>query len=157
MNKKILIGIIVLAFALIGSMTYSQKQSFTVAKEHICHVESQIDWKDVELETKHLNGTKKIERVSFLKNVTVCSEIEKYNISVGTGMINLDLKENWVCKYNNKELVCDSVYDGNGDGKCSSGESCIIYSVENLKLIKSEDANFFIRTKLPLPVEKMVK
>ena len=32
---------------------------------------------------------------------------------------------------NNKVMICDSIYDGNGDGICTSGETCMKYIISN--------------------------
>lgn len=49
------------------------------------------------------------------------------------------------CKINDKadELICDSKYDGNGDGVCQSGESCytIYITKEGIKKVKNEGFN----------------
>ncbi len=45
----------------------------------------------------------------------------------------------WVCKTTKEEIVCDSVYDGNGDGICQSGESCIIKNLITKEIIRKID------------------
>ena len=55
-------------------------------------------------------------------------------------------------------MTCDSIFDGNGDGVCSSGESCVRYEVEGKNVKKQEknskenfkevDESFFVKRSL---------
>lgn len=55
------------------------------------------------------------------------------NSCITTGyIINQDTKittTDYICSIISNDLVCDSKYDGNGDGICQSGETCLKYVI----------------------------
>lgn len=75
----------------------------------------------------------------------------KYMIS--TSEYSLDFKKWGNCNYqtNADELIiiCDSIYDGNGDSICSSGESCtkIIITASSIKEYYLDDYDNWAETK----------
>ncbi len=58
----------------------------------------------------------------------------------------------WICDYstwgectidvNNKRVMCDSNRDGNGDGICQSGESCLILNISKQGFNKVKNEGF---------------
>lgn len=74
-----------------------------------------------------------------------------------TGSANVYLNKtgtiyHWVCDYSawgeckvdteNKRLVCDSKFDGNQDGVCDSGESCLMLNVTKEGLQRAKNIGF---------------
>lgn len=59
-----------------------------------------------------------------------------YNVSVNQYDIVFDSRPFGFCNFNDTCLVCDTVDDGNADGVCQSGESCIRYCLEDTSLIQ---------------------
>jgi len=92
------------------------------------------------------NGTKTVT-----KSKEVCNDKE-FKVTVGTQTKKdylLEYGEWGKCSYDtiNDELiiVCDSKYDGNNDGKCKSGESCIQFKVTKdsvTRLVKNSQEQF---------------
>ena len=75
---------------------------------------------------------KLIGNYNDLLNTSICKMI---GLNISNKVINWQ-KEGWKCKWNLLKLTCDSVFDGNGDGICTSGESCIEYDLSNLNEYK---------------------
>jgi len=75
---------------------------------------------------------------SVQRNVTyeVCTRTGVYEI----GNKTFNFRDNWQCSFelNNTCVVCDSTKDGNGDGICHSGESCIKWCRTSQGLTKYE-------------------
>jgi len=85
-------------------------------------------------------------------------EITKETADVVTEKGNINFGEWGECSYEAQEtditIICDSQYDGNNDGICQSGESCIKFVVTQDKVerllknsqekLTSEDKSFFL-------------
>lgn len=54
-----------------------------------------------------------------------CSDINVFNLSIGGVKSQLDMEAFGKCSIENEIVTCDSRLDGNGDGICQSGETCI--------------------------------
>lgn len=63
-------------------------------------------------------------------NKTICERIG-YNIR---GNKIYYKKYGYNCNLDNNIIVCDSKFDGNGDGICKSGESCIFINITDLTM-----------------------
>ena len=76
---------------------------------------------------------------------------------INTGEANVYLNKSdkifhWICDYSswgeckvdksNKRFVCDSKKDGNADGICNSGESCLIINITKEGLHKAKNIGF---------------
>lgn len=76
----------------------------------------------------------------IVKNRTVCKDTGVARIIAIKGATVKD----WTCDYSawgecsrqGKSITCDSKYDGNNDGICTSGESCIVINVTNIKQLR---------------------
>lgn len=65
------------------------------------------------------------------KTRKVCTDIESYKITTNNEYI-CDYNDWGTCTNNNGLIVCDSKYDGNNDGVCQSGESCITINASTM-------------------------
>lgn len=76
-------------------------------------------------------GTKEVQ-----KSKKVCIEDTSY-LTINTGFKSLPIdysKFNFYCSNTENQIVCDSKDDGNGDGICQSGESCVIFDIQKDKI-----------------------
>lgn len=85
-------------------------------------------------------------------------EIEKETADIVTEKGRINFKDWGKCSYQTEEdnliVICDSQYDGNNDGICQSGESCVKFVVTADKVEKflknsqeeftAEDESFFL-------------
>ena len=64
-----------------------------------------------------------------LKNKTICNK-RAYTIDIADSTKNINFsKAGYYCSLEGNIVTCDSVHDGNGDGKCKSGETCIKFEI----------------------------
>lgn len=91
-----------------------------------CHNETR------EISYTCVNGTEIVERTR-----KECKQKEL----VISNLVKLDTK-NYECSTEEDGgkviVICDSRYDGNGDGKCSSGESCMKFVIDGDKVSQYE-------------------
>ena len=77
------------------------------------------------LGTESYQSYEKIGERNVQKNRTICRNAGFTINSAGAiKKINFD-KAGYYCTSDINIITCDSVYDGNGDGICDSGESCV--------------------------------
>jgi hypothetical protein len=82
---------------------------------------------DEEVSQELKQGTKMVE-----KQKTVCVDNSKMEVSDGLNTVVLDyLDKNFECSNTASGMECDSTLDGDGDGKCRSGESCYFVTKED--------------------------
>jgi len=73
----------------------------------------------------------------YFQNTTIC---ENVGLNVNNKIINYT-KFGWKCSLNENILECDSMYDGNSNGKCTSGESCTKIDIRDLSLQERLDTS----------------
>jgi len=88
-----------------------------------------------EIEQQCVIGTESYEnyekvRVQVVqKSKTICNN-EGYTIDIAGSSKKIDfVKAGYYCSLDGNIITCDSVHDGNGDGICHSGETCIKFEV----------------------------
>lgn len=95
------------------------------------------------------------KQVKITKTKQVC-ERKSYSINMNNEKKIFEFPQGYVCDYTETEegisIVCDSIIDGNGDGKCSSGESCIIYDLTN-KVTEKTKLNPYLRKRTIAKIE----
>ncbi|MBI2546704.1 hypothetical protein HYV81_06010 [Candidatus Woesearchaeota archaeon] len=87
-----------------------------------------------------------------------CAE-DSYTITANSITEDIIYKQFGRCSYQNITdgivITCDSKYDGNGDGKCQSGESCCSYTVTSAGIQSNCDLDSaFVEQSKPLEVRK---
>ena len=76
--------------------------------------------------------TKKVRKKEIVKS---CKKIEVYDFTNGKSYKTVNMTRFGKCTITDKsEIVCDSKKDGNADGKCKSGESCVKCKIVNDEL-----------------------
>lgn len=85
-----------------------------------------------------INGT---NLTTPLQAVTTCDQtgcaITAYTVT-GAGTMNTTGYNCSVTDNGKVYLTCDSIYDGNGDGICTSGESCIQFGIVGTYITRKE-------------------
>lgn len=74
-------------------------------------------------------------------NTTLCKDVAA-ELDGEYGKVKFDYG-NYNCKLDKFNFICDNKDDGNGDGICDSGESCINISIVNLRYISKLDVKSF--------------
>jgi len=73
----------------------------------------------------------KVSEQTVQKSRNVCVN-KGYTVSISGSTKKIDFdKAGYYCSLEGNIITCDSVYDGNGDGKCKSGETCIKFEIAN--------------------------
>ena len=63
------------------------------------------------------------------KSKTTCDK-KSYEIDIAGSIKKIDFdKAGYYCSLDGNIITCDSVHDGNGDGICKSGETCIKFEI----------------------------
>jgi len=71
----------------------------------------------------------KVSEQVVQKSKTICNN-EGYTIDIAGSKKKIDFdKAGYYCSLDGNIITCDSVYDGNGDGICHSGETCIKFKI----------------------------
>ena len=79
--------------------------------------------------TESYQSYEKLSEKVVQKNKTVCSK-KAYTIGIAGSTKKIDFgKAGYYCSLDGNIVTCDSVHDGNGDGKCKSGETCIKFEI----------------------------
>ena len=79
--------------------------------------------------TEPYQSYKKIGEQTIQKNRTVCDKTG-YSVDIAGSAKKIDFeKAGYYCSLDGNIITCDSVYDGDGDGKCKSGETCIKFQI----------------------------
>ncbi len=88
-------------------------------------------------------------------NTSIVKTIEKKCVTKSLTLDNHKINvEGYECSVNDNVVICDSKFDGNGDGICTSGESCMKFDFDqgsytqyeknsNLDFVES-DESFFV-------------
>jgi len=107
-------------------------------------------------------GTKTVEHSEEVCEPKAIEITKEFN-DVITEKGRINFKEWGKCSYEKEEIICDSKFDGNNDGICQSGESCIkfVITANGVKrYVKNsrddfveEDSSFFLE-KLEYEVER---
>ena len=81
-----------------------------------------------------------------------CKLVEKYSFTVNKSAEEKDFTAFGACKVDGNTLICDSRDDGNADGVCQSGETCVTYELDNgsLTVTEDKDALDFVKNKIPV-------
>lgn len=79
--------------------------------------------------TESYQSYEKVSEQIVQKNKTACDK-RAYTIDIAgsTKKINF-ANAGYYCSLDANIVTCDSIYDGNGDGKCKSGETCIKFEI----------------------------
>jgi len=81
---------------------------------------------------------------------------KSYSINMNGKKKRFEFPKGYVCDFTeNKDgvyIICDSVLDGNGDGKCASGESCVKYDLTN-KVTEKTDLNRYLKRRTAVKIE----
>lgn len=78
---------------------------------------------------------KKGEEIEYI-NTTICNKI---GMDIGSKRILYGGIYGYQCNVKSNIVICDSMYDGNGDGVCNSGESCVTIDLTDFKVTKDID------------------
>ncbi|MBU0757619.1 MAG: hypothetical protein KKF44_06120 [Nanoarchaeota archaeon] len=90
------------------------------------------------------------------KSKEVCAEPTSYVINDAVKLLTKD----YVCDSFQEDksiiIICDSIYDGNGNGECTSGESCMKFVVtgKEIKQYEKNSRNDFVTTDLSFFLDK---
>jgi len=86
--------------------------------------------------------------ISVIKYRLECKNIQKFNITIGNKTEDVDFRSFGNCKIDKECIICDSNVDGNADGICQSGESCIknCYDKGTLVSLQKNSRNDFVIT-----------
>jgi len=79
---------------------------------------------------KYPNGTIKIVKIITYTPVYKCIKQKDVNIAYANGTVERVGFDGFHCVYRDPMITCDSCYDGNCDGTCTSGESCIEIDID---------------------------
>ena len=91
-----------------------------------------------------INTTCKIRDIHDFINKTIC-EVIGYQFN---GNI-INCKElGYKCSASGSKIIGDSIYDGNGNGECTSGESCFKIDTTDLSIEEDIDTNSIKRVKI---------
>ena len=79
--------------------------------------------------TESYQSYEKVSEQVVQKNKTICNK-RAYTIDIADSTKNINFsKAGYYCSLEGNIVTCDSVHDGNGDGKCKSGETCIKFEI----------------------------
>ena len=89
--------------------------------------------------TESYQNYEKVSEQVVQKSKTTCNK-EGYTIDIAgaTKKINFS-KAGYYCSLDGNIITCDSVHDGNGDGKCKSGETCIKFEITSKGINKIQN------------------
>ena len=86
------------------------------------------EWRCV-IGTESYQSYEKVAEKVVQKSKTICNK-KGYTIDVAGSKKKIDFdKAGYYCSLEGNIITCDSVHDGNGDGKCKSGETCIKFEI----------------------------
>lgn len=79
--------------------------------------------------TESYQSYEKVSEKTVQKSKTTCNK-RGYTIDIAGSNKKIDFaKAGYYCSLDGNILTCDSVHDGNGDGICKSGETCIKFEI----------------------------
>lgn len=78
--------------------------------------------------------------VEFEVNNTECTLLQKFSITMDNKESTMDFTDFGKCSIDEKEfcIICDSRQDGNADGICNGGESCLKNCLKDKKIESSQ-------------------